>query len=542
MDRAPSSHQRPGRDESFGPIGDVAELAGDGKQVYLNIDEPLAALTPDPSAIEVAFTPFSRVMAEIDAYARTSAPILVNQNGPLYAVSMHRNGNAVSSESFGRIYLTGQAVRSPKVVFETSATFLLFDHHLQYDRSLGVADVDSPSDRGGQLTLLDGLSTGKPKALAQWHLPGYQKPGFKPKVEFARIIDNHRAVVQVNQSIYGWELDSGKNWLVIDNIPATGKVAMSPTGRYLAIGLSGGAQVVDVDRAELLGKVPFKASMTPSVAFSPGGNRLAMTAGNEVAIWNLQNAGVELSRTIEQTTGRLVGWVGDEYLLTQFSLVDLETGNMVWKYNLPSGMKEMTSPDGYLAFGRLRNQATLVALPLPHAGVEAVKRRLKNVSPDMLLVGPGTAVSLEVRGLTGSDEAEMKSALQIAVEKAGWTVKPRADTQVMAEITRGDKQKLNFRQIGGHPRDYDTVTMKPYRASIEITQNGKVIWERSKQNMVPFIVRMEAGESLKSAVRKFEKIDPAYFERVTLPPRIFKPEIENLIGRSRVQNGRWTDF
>lgn len=528
---------------SFPQRTTTEELPADGTEIYINIDETMSALEPDAGPVQIAFAEFARPIEPLDAYARVSQPILVDPSGPVFAISTHRNGNAVSPANFGHIFLTSKNNKQSSLVFESDETFVLLDHNIDYDRSIAMIGVDSPSDRGGDLAVVDGLSTGKPRVIARWHLPEWQKPGFAPKAEMAVMLDGSRALVQVNSSIYCWTLDDGKCHFMIERIPATGKVAVSAGGRYLAISVSGGTQMIDIAKAELIGKIPFSGSLTPEVRFSPDGVRLAMTAGNQVAVWNLLNAGMELEETIETPVGRLVGWVGNDSVLGQFALIDLELAQPVWKYHLPSGAKEMTVPGGYVCVDKNIKPAMIQSLPLPHGSIAEVKRRLKSAGNDMLLLGPGGRVDLEVSGIAGVDEKLMEDALREAVQKAGWKVVPGSEIKVVATITRGENQKLNFRPIGSSIRSPgETVTLKPYRASLKVVRGDTTLWERSSQNMVPLLIRLEAGESIKQAVKRYEKADPEYFKRVTIPPKIFKPEHRKIVGASRIQNGRWVDF
>ena len=50
------------------------ELPSDGEPIYINIDQPLPPLEPDPLPFEPQFRPFARPIEKMDAYARTSAP------------------------------------------------------------------------------------------------------------------------------------------------------------------------------------------------------------------------------------------------------------------------------------------------------------------------------------------------------------------------------------------------------------------------------------------------------------------------------------
>ncbi len=521
----------------------VRALPADGRLTAIDFDEPLPPLEPDAPASAPKFQPFACLLEQLDAYAGMSPPILVDPAGPTFAVSVHRVGNAVDPANFGRVYLVRAGEKRPETALDIEPTFLLFDHHAPSGRSLGVLGVNSPAERGGDLVLLDNLAGGKPDALARWHLPGWDRPGFAPKVEFARLLGPHHALVQVNDSVYLWDLLSGEASWKIDRIRAGARLQTSAGGKYLAVPVSRGCRLVDVAKGELLGTVPFPSSLTPEAKFSPSGARLALVAGNQYVVWDLAAAQVAHEGTIDSPCGNFAGWIGERYLLTQLGgLIDPAMGMPLWNYGLPTNNQALTLPGGVVVVDKTQ-AAALLGLPVPHGPVQQVAERLSEGDERLMALRPGSEVALVIESIPGVDEAAIRTGLQKAVEKAGWRVSPQAPTQVVATITRGDEQKLNFRKLGAPlSGPYETATIKPYQASLVVRQGNQVLWSRSSTNMVPSFLRLEQGESLQQAVTKYERADPAYFERLTIPPRILKPEIRAAVGRSRITSGRWQDF
>ncbi|MEO8494068.1 MAG: SHD1 domain-containing protein [Planctomycetota bacterium] len=521
------------------------ELATDGTAIFIDVEEPVPSLKPDPASVFASFREFIRPLEKLDAYAGTSKPLLVDPQGPTFAVSAHRNGNASAPDTFGRIYLIDGREKKTEVVINIEETLFLFDHHIGSGRSIAVQGVDSPSDRGGDIVLLNNLATGKPDAIARWRLPEWDKPGFKPKVEFARLLDGERAVVQVNSAVYIWDLVSGKSLFKIDRIVAGAKIEVSGGGKYLAIPASKGCRVIDTAAGELLGTVSFPSTLTPEVQFSPNGEQLALVAGNQLVVWNLASAGKTAEATIGNPTGVFFGWIGDKYLLTQLGgLLAPELGLTLWQYGLPSNNKAFTMDGGVAAIDKGFQMTTLLCLPVPHGAVERVARQLKGDDAKLMALRPGSEVALKIEAVEGVDKAEIEAGLQAAVEKAGWKVKNGAKVQIIAKIERGKTETLRFRTLGsaGSGASGETVNMKPYTASVEIRSGSDVLWSRSSTNMVPHLLRMEAGETLQQAVKRYEKADPAYFERLTIPPKILRPEIGKTVGHSRIDNGKWIDY
>ncbi|MCO6455460.1 MAG: hypothetical protein J5I93_09190 [Pirellulaceae bacterium] len=532
----------------LGPTYEARELPVDGPLAAVDFEEPMPPVEPDTVAAQPGFKPLACLLEQLDAYAVVSAPILIDPAQPAFAVSVHRVGNAVDPATFGRVYLVRAGEKRPFSALNISGTFHMFDHHVPSGRSLAVVGVDSPSQRGGDVVLLNNLASGAPDVIARWKLPGWDRPGFKPKVEFARLLDGNRALVQVNFSLHVWDLVSGRSLMKVEQLRAGSKVQVSANGKYLAIPKSGGCRLVSLETvesmgAQLLGTVPFPGTLTPEVDFSPSGGQLALVAGNQFAVWDLAAARTAHEGTIANPCGRLVGWVGDRHLLTQLGgLIDPALGMPLWNYGLSSNDLARTMPGGVVLIDNTRATA-LLGLPIPHAPVRQVAEQLSKGDERLMILRPGSEVRLAVKSLPEVDEAAIRNSLQKAVEKAGWRVASQAPIEVLATITRGDEQTLKFREIGAPlSGPYDTASIRPYRASLEVRQGNQLLWTSSSTNMVPPFLRLDEGESLQQAVAKFERADPAYFERLTIPPRILRPEVRAAVGRSRIADGVWRDF
>ena len=522
----------------------IRELTADGPQVFLQLDTDIPPLEPDPSPQQSEFHKFAVPIGKLDAYAKVSQPVLIDPDKSVYAVSTNRVANAVADESFGRIYLVSHQSKQPQIAIDIEQTLVLLDHHVQSGRTLAVFGVGSNTERGGDLILIDKLATGSPQVLARWHVPEWNKPGFKPKVEFGRMLDADTAFIHINREAYVWNLQSGELAFKMEDLGSSSKIQLSPGGRYLAVPDSKCCRLVDIQKAELLGKVPFSSTLTPAVCFSPNGQFLAMVGGNQHIIWDLKGAKVHEESAIGTASGRLVGWVDNKYLLTQLGgLVDLSLQMPLWTYSLPSGDYSKTIPGGVVMVQKDHRMSMVVCLPLPHERVAAVAKQLPANDSNTMAIQPGTEIALRVDAVSGVDPDVIKAGLREAVEQVGWRVSDTADIEITAKIEQGEKQTLYFRQLGSFSlRGGETVTIRPYIASVKVTQRTTTLWSRRATAMVPLLIQMKPGQSVKQAVKQYEKADPEYFKRMALPPRILKPELAKSIGRSAVKNGNWYDY
>ncbi len=112
---------------------------------------------------------------------------------------------------------------------------------------------------------------------------------------------------------------------------------------------------------------------------------------------------------------------------------------------------------------------------------------------------------------------------------------------LVAKIGRGEQQRLSYRMMGGRSQETSTATLVPFTADLEIRSGQNVLWQRSSTNHVPMMLRLEEGETVQDAVKRYEKPDPGFFGRLNLPPRIPRPEVVDQIGMSSLKDGEWMD-
>jgi hypothetical protein len=181
-------------------------------------------------------------------------------------------------------------------------------------------------------------------------------------------------------------------------------------------------------------------------------------------------------------------------------------------------------------------------LGIPHTSGRNNATRLQIEEDKKFVLKPGSRVALETKVIEGVNEAEMKAGLKTAVERAGWIVDPTSNIKVSAEIARGDKQTLYFRTIGTsifHPGE--KVSIRPYTASITVRDEANTLWQQSLTNMVPSFLMLRANQTLQQAVKEYERADPGYFERLTIPPKVMAPEFSKAIGTSYIVAGQWVE-
>ena len=360
------------------------------------------------------------------------------------------------------------------------------------------------------------------------------------KIEFAKLIDGENALIRTPGAIFVSSLKTGKTKFKIDRVNYGSKIKLYAE-RYLAIPTTGGAFVVDVMEGERLGKVPIPVNLTPEVAFSPAGERLALVAGNQFFIWDFKTAAVVHQFSIDRVSGHFYGWVDDDLLLTQLGgLISVELGISVWHYYLPYRDQTCSVLGGVATVQRAAGPATLVSLPLPHKAARESLKRISDPANGLMVVKSGTAVAIEFDGVMGHYRRELHKALKQRIEKLGWKVSDSSPIKLIAKIEQRSKETfyyhLHLVSPYGPPKRVD---LKPFYASLELRQGEDLIWSRKPASMVPNMFELNKDESEEEAVKRYEQPLPEFFERIRLPSQILHPEVGKYVGRSSIRQGQW---
>lgn len=498
----------------------------------------LGELAADPMPGLMTAKPFGVAVVEVDAYDKFSRPVCIDSGSGTMIVSIGRRvaGQTVAR---GRIYRMGYGMKKAELLLDAEESVDVVTHDLESGRTLLIAGRDELY-RGGELVLIDGLIDGKVKVICRRSLPGIEKPGFKPNVEWAAL-KNSLAIVVVDSNVYGWDLEENK--LVYQhNLNPGEKTAISPGGKYLAIGCNSKVILLDAASGEPLGQFSTGTTLVPQLAFDPTGRQLAIGMDNRLDVWNLAAADRESQLTLFSPIGEMLGWVQPGLLLTSLAgLVDLELEMGVWNYYLPHADRCRAIESGLVSCDEQKSFLVVSVLTVPHAPASRFRARLTGGAAKDLIVQPGTAVSIRIDTKQSVDTAAIKAAMQTIAEKAGWTVKPKASIELVAVIGRGEKQSLSYRLSQGTNSKEEIATITPFTSELQIQRGGKVLWNRQTSNHVPSILFLRDGQTVQQEVSKYEKPDPTFFEHLNLPPRIINPDAKKGMGQSRLTENGWTE-
>ena len=496
----------------------------------------------DPQPAAAAIPAATVALASIDVYDKVSMPVPARVAEGGFLVSIGRNKSGSPQETRGRIYWMNLASKKSDLVWDHPHAVSVLDYDQSNRRTLLVDKLDQ-FQRGGELIMVEDLETGSSKPLYRRILPGAGKPGFAPRVEWARLLSGSHAAAIVDGVLLVWDLPAAKLVYRIEKASASEPPVFSGNQRYMAVPQSGKVVIVETATGKVRKSFDTGSTLTPGAAFHPDGRLLAACFSNQYRVWDcVEDKVVSEATTTDHLGSHPIHWIGPRLFRAGLSdAVHLDLGMSVWKYTT-AGATEPVVVGKTLVTATTSQNCVLTSAIIPHSSAEKSIDQLMRAGDAAMLVRPGSSVAIAVEASAPVDQAEIKESLSGAAEKAGWKVSGRAPVTLVAKIGRGKTQQLQFRSMGSGDRKVSSAELTPFTAELEIRRGTTVLWTRSTTNHIPSLLRLEEGETVQDAVKRYEKPDAAFFSRLDLPPRIPKPEITKQVGRSILKDGAWQDL
>ena len=493
---------------------------------------------PDFPALAAAVVPVSAV----DAYDKVSGPVPADVAQGRFLVSIGRNKSGSPQETRGRIYSVSLAGRTSDLVWDHPHAVRVWDHDAASGRTLIVDKLDQ-FRRGGDLVMVQGLEKGNAAALYRRTLPGAGKPGFAPQVEWARLLSGSHVAAIVDGVLHLWDLPAAKLLYRVERVNAGEPPVFSGNQLFMAIPQGGRVVIVETANGTVCRSIATGSVLTPGAAFNASGRVLAICFSNQYLVWDcVADKPVSQATTTEHLGSHPIHWIAPKMFRAVLGdAIHLDLGMSVWKYRT-SQSTEPILVGNMLLTATTSQECALACVEIPHSSAEKSIDRLMRAGDAAMLVRPGSAVAVAIETAEQVERAAIEESLSQAAEKAGWKVSQRAPITLVAKIGRGKTQQLQYHSMGGGPRTTSTATLTPFTAELEIRRGKDVLWTRSTINHVPMLLRLQEGETVQDAVKRFEKPDPGFFSRLELPPRIPKPEIMSQVGRSVLKDGQWQDL
>jgi hypothetical protein len=429
--------------------------------------------------------------------------------------------------------LTGKALGSIDAIAQTPQTRSV--------TSFGLAEV---SPEGTRLLVrdmqkdsrLDVWSLEEGKHLAGW-LP-YEKEK-QQQVVWADFGDaGHAWTMSIGGKLVLWALPGCKALATLD--ATRGTPALSPGGKYVAIGAGNGIDILDALTGEARGRLDLPAGvMSPSslsLAWRQDGKELAgvMTTSDGtsfrpvVARWDLttgKEAGhFALRRASGLQTVRYCS--ADHLLLGGSNLLDLNAKQIFLSY---AGMIATGTPDGKAWFTvRGTDGYLLVASTLPDRNGRTLTAQLKAAAP-LITLGTTVAIQVEANGTVADLPRIREGITDIATRQVKANgLEPAANGQLrlvlqVQESGTGDSLEL---EIFGARREKIRVPVKKLTcvATLTDSRGGGVLWTNKQEQTTRSLVGLRTirGDPAESLLRGLWEFPATWAGGLPLPGEVVR--------------------
>jgi hypothetical protein len=369
-------------------------------------------------------------------------------------------------------------------------------------------------------------------------VPYAQADGAARDIVWARFIDGEHFATAGTRELVVWRFPALEPVcrLRIDGVPA-----LSPDRRLIAFAIGNDVALFDVATREVVARRSAPMPLNSQhFAFSPSGRRLACVTAKRLVVWDVATGEVIRDMDVPEmpnATGVLFpdeDWVlgGGQYL------IGVESGVLLWTY---AGQKQAAAAGPWTLFATFEDESAgaIVPLAIPHQAARDLLAKVAN-DPNLFVLRKGTAVRLDLDGIADA-AARGKAAedLTARLKAIGCTVEP-AGTIVLAATVKGpEKKTLSLRNAG----DFE---LQEWISALEFRHEGSPVWRTQSSNLPggPVIFfQLEDGENIGTWLKKHEKPDYAFFNRVQLPRLLQRPAATGAptgsltLGRSTVTAG-----
>jgi WD40 repeat protein len=361
-------------------------------------------------------------------------------------------------------------------------------------------------------------------------------------IRFAAALTETRVITADEKGeIIAWDIGPEKAvgaWQtnVVDRISADfwGQgIAVSPGGKWLAVGGAGAVTFIDTANGRVLGEIQASTKgILEDISCSPTGKTVIAKSSDGTLIRFDVARGTVIREVAfpSQALGAMICPDDDFALLDGHALVDANTGAIV---PLP---KEPLAGHVIAATGRglvvLASDSKLVFVHLPDSKTKAAALASEDAS---LLLRPGMNVALDIQvDMDDQKKSEIDAALRKQIADDGFVITPTADTVIQCRTEPGQQHeyhygKTNMRMpifmgVGGESM---ILTTKVTRITIQ--QKGQTIWEKKREIGPAGSFPLKDGQSLQDLANATIHYDQDFLINMTIPKYIAKNDEQSLL-------------
>lgn len=516
------------------PVSAKTVLPATGTTVSLRAPKDAVAFEPDPPPAPPAVPANVVSFGTIESAFHVLDVVPTDPAGGRCLVCMSKDSFNAQA---GTIRVVDLRQESCNVVADEQRTVRVWDHDPGTGLTLVSEGVDGRG-HGGEVAVFSGVDAGAPKKLYRRTLPGDQTSSLSPKFEWLRFASPTLVAAIVEKGLWVWDLPATRLVYRADDVDAEQPPVFSGTRRHMAIPQRGKVVVVETATGRVLRSIFTGGSARPGAAFDAAGRRLAICSGNAFLVWDcVANEAVGEGTTTEELGTHPIYWVDPDMFLTESgALVHVELGMTVWRYSFGPRDRTARLGDKLLVFDGADGQVATVEVP--HGPVEAVIDGLRRLGDEDKIMRPGDPIAVSVEATDKADEQLIAEWVGRSVKRAGWKVSADAPVTLVAKVGRSEPKKIKVRDIDRGNAVVD-ATLSPFYALLEIRRGSLVLWSRSERNHIPFFLEMNPGDTVQTAIDRYEKPNAEFFAGLRFPPTIAGPESRKMVGSSSLVDGRW---
>ncbi len=263
----------------------------------------------------------------------------------------------------------------------------------------------------------------------------------------------------------------------------------------------------------------------PRIRLSPSGDKLLLTFGGEYRLIDLKSGETLSNATIVNqgiAAAHGLSYPDDDYaLLDNHLLLHLPSQIIVCDYQ---DAAIITSVGGVEFVGILGDQGGLVVpTEFPHPKAKATLTQALD-DPNIFLIHPGVAVSLNVNGVGGEYRAQVEEDMRQAAEAAGYKITNNADISLMAAISGPKQEGISYIGAGSY-------IANKYTSEVRLEWQGKNVWSRSGNN-VPGFIQTQGDQTIQQKLDELgQRPNIAFFKHLAFPKMLQTPR-ENATGQN----------
>jgi hypothetical protein len=373
------------------------------------------------------------------------------------------------------------------------------------------------------------------KRLLQW-IPYDKSTGANRDIKWVEYLGGNRALtVSGGGRLVVWDLDNAET--IYHFATKGGSIpCISPDRRYICYARGSGIGVLDVDKGEVIAAQEVGQSLTwPTFYFNPTGTKFACLDHTRLLVWNFLDGELLVDIPRRGFPGGGFRFVSDNHLLLSGQvLFDIANQLIVWNYQGAASAENFGDFCCFVAEGSASKPGLIIPERLPQKVVtDTLAEAMKD--PEFWVLTEGTTVRLDVEGIPAEQRATIRDTLTNKLSDQGCKIGSGGTIDLVASVKESEKPKqVSYgRAFGPFAQGAVPFNVREFISRAEFVYDGETAWELTGTN-VPTSFSLKDGEAITDALKRHEKPNYAWFERLELPAVLRKPSGSQGLGTTKI--------